>query len=65
MAEAAHAGRAGTGRQRVQLHLWRKAQLGRMQPVEVDGQTMSPQETVKEMGGSRKKSNGCGGNAKS
>ena len=31
------------------LHLWRKAQLSRMQPAEVDGQAMSPQEMVKEI----------------
>src|ERR1700685_1606933 len=29
------------------LHLWRKAQLSRMQPAEVDGQAMSPQEMAK------------------
>ena len=31
------------------LHLWKKAQLGRMGPAEVDGQSMSPQEMAKEI----------------
>jgi len=31
------------------LHLWRKAYLGQMQPAVVAGETLSPQEMVKEI----------------
>ena len=31
------------------LHLWKKAHLKQMQPTEVDGQLLSPQELIKQI----------------